>query len=379
MSYHFISTNLTIKLILANQRNSWLRLSENLFEIIKNEIEKKGAIPFDRFMNICLYHPKLGYYSQASKPRQGKKGDYFTSVSVGKTFSYLLSFALIELINKLKHNQPLPIVELGAGDGSLAFDIFDVLKNHYPSCCQKINYIAVEKNKWQRKLIREKVKSQKNKKIQVKSSLKEIKSIEKGIIFANECIDSLPVKQVKFSPNGPLELYIKLKGKKLSPCYLPPKNPFLLNYLKNIKHRALIGKVIEVNLEANWLLKKVSSVLKSGYFMIIDYGGLNEEIVTRSPEGTLRGFYNHKFISDLTFQPGESDLTSDVNFSDLIRWSKKLGFKKEKYSTQLNFFSEILNKTQSSTCFQKINPNQLKVLIHPDFLGERFKILTLKR
>ncbi len=39
---------------------------------------------FDRFMERALYHPEYGYY-RSEKPRLGREGDFFTSVSVGRS------------------------------------------------------------------------------------------------------------------------------------------------------------------------------------------------------------------------------------------------------------------------------------------------------
>lgn len=353
-------------------------MKKALLEIIKKEIQKKGPIPFDRFMNICLYHPKLGYYNQPNVSRQGKKGDYFTSVSVGKTFSLLLTFTFIKMLKKIKPKQLLTLVELGAGDGTLAFDILSTFKKNYPKTYEQIFYVAVEKNKWHRSSIKEKAKINKEDRIEAKRSLKELNQIENGIVFANELIDSLPVKQFKISSSGLLELYIKLKKDKLLTCFKPVKNTFLLKQLKQAKIDS--GKVFEVNYSAQRLLKELSTKLNSGYLLLFDYGGLQEEIISRSPEGTLRGFHHHKLVTNLTFRPGETDLTSDVNFTDLICWAEKLGFITESYQTQLEFFSSIFEKLQKNNSIEnELNPNELKILIHPDFMGERFKVLTLKR
>ena len=53
----------------------------SLREIIEQEIADKGPIPFSRYMELCLYHPELGYYSRHVE-QFGKAGDFFTSSDV---------------------------------------------------------------------------------------------------------------------------------------------------------------------------------------------------------------------------------------------------------------------------------------------------------
>src|SRR5437899_1262943 len=61
-----------------------------LIEKIAEEIKKKGIIPLARFMELALYCPVYGYYDKETD-RLGRRGDYFTSVSVGSLFGELLA------------------------------------------------------------------------------------------------------------------------------------------------------------------------------------------------------------------------------------------------------------------------------------------------
>src|SRR5882724_11578074 len=61
-----------------------------LLEIIRREMEASGFITFARFMELSLYCPQLAYYEQiANTP--GRRGDFYTSVSVGPLFGELLA------------------------------------------------------------------------------------------------------------------------------------------------------------------------------------------------------------------------------------------------------------------------------------------------
>ena len=57
---------------------------------IEQEIRDAGAIPFSRYMELCLYHPELGYYSRNAE-QFGKAGDFYTSSDVHAVFGRLLA------------------------------------------------------------------------------------------------------------------------------------------------------------------------------------------------------------------------------------------------------------------------------------------------
>ena len=61
-----------------------------LAEIIAGEIAKAGPISAARFMELALYCPVYGYYEK-EEDTVGRKGDFFTSVSVGNLFGKLLA------------------------------------------------------------------------------------------------------------------------------------------------------------------------------------------------------------------------------------------------------------------------------------------------
>jgi SAM-dependent MidA family methyltransferase len=56
----------------------------NIYQEFKNRLNENSMMPFDEFVNLALYHPTLGYYSQR-KERVGKSdnSDFYTSNSIG--------------------------------------------------------------------------------------------------------------------------------------------------------------------------------------------------------------------------------------------------------------------------------------------------------
>jgi len=88
-----------------------------LLQFIRGEIERDGPIPFARFMELALYHPEHGYYA-SGRASIGRRGDFFTNVSVGPLFGKLLAAQFAEIWQKLGQPDDFTIVEQGAHDGA---------------------------------------------------------------------------------------------------------------------------------------------------------------------------------------------------------------------------------------------------------------------
>ena len=86
------------------------------------EIATEGPLTFARFMDLALYDPVVGYYA-SGRGKIGKQGDFFTNVSVGPVFGYILAGQFREMWFRLGRPSPFFLVEQGANDGRMALDI----------------------------------------------------------------------------------------------------------------------------------------------------------------------------------------------------------------------------------------------------------------
>ena len=122
-----------------------------LAELIK---AKGGTVPFANFMDWALNEPKNGSYG-SGKLKIGIRGDFVTSPSLGDEFCNLLAIQFAQWIhefdldNKLK--VPISIIDIGPGEGHLAFNLISALVKDYPSLVTKINFLMVEINEGMRK------------------------------------------------------------------------------------------------------------------------------------------------------------------------------------------------------------------------------------
>ena len=91
------------------------------FEIV-SEIRESGPIPFSRFFDQALYHPTLGYYT-GPQAVFGREGDFITAPLISDLFSRSLANQIIEIQGLMSDQEDFQILEIGAGNGTMARDI----------------------------------------------------------------------------------------------------------------------------------------------------------------------------------------------------------------------------------------------------------------
>src|SRR5438270_7736622 len=94
-------------------------------------------------MELALYHPEHGYYA-SGRATIGRRGDFFTNVSVGPLFGKLLAAQFAEVWEKLARPRDFTIVEQGAHDGVFAADVLSALRQSSGECFAAISYVILE-------------------------------------------------------------------------------------------------------------------------------------------------------------------------------------------------------------------------------------------
>src|ERR1700686_5284549 len=111
---------------------------------IEQEIREPGPIPFSRYMELCLYHPELGYYSRDAE-QFGKAGDFYTSSDVHAVFGRLLARQFEEIWRAVGSPERIELLELGPGRGLFAQDVLDWSKKKFPEFFAALHYSLAEK------------------------------------------------------------------------------------------------------------------------------------------------------------------------------------------------------------------------------------------
>ncbi len=148
------------------------------------------------------------------------------------------------------------------------------------------------------------------------------------------------------------------------------------------------GQQVEAGLEACDWISEIGRRLGRGYVLTIDYGHPAADLFDEHHmRGTLLAYQNHRASEDYYASPGEQDLTAHVNFTALERWGKRASMKTAGVTSQTAFllalgqrneFADLYDEGQSEAERTKARL-QLKTLIHPEGMGERFRVLIQRK
>ncbi len=321
-------------------------------KIILDVIKERGKISYKEFIEIALYYPQLGYYYRKSP---GKNGDFITSPTSSSLFGFVISNFIIKISNFFAKD--FSVIELGGGEGFLAMDILKFLNEKEPSLRKRINYKIFEL--FERKHLYNK--------ISYITSLEYLAEFE-GLIISNEFFDSLPFRIVEKINGKIMELYIKYNGEFFEEPGVPSDE--IIEYLRVFPLELEEGERTEVRTEDYKLMKFIAKKIKKGGILTIDYGS---EIPKKN---TYRTFKNHKIFHDIISEPGERDVTADVNFDVLRKAGEEEGLEEVFFYSQERFLLEygileIIEKSKDSETLK----NQAKILLSPEIMGGRFKVL----
>jgi SAM-dependent MidA family methyltransferase len=355
-----------------------------LAELLANRIRRFGPLPFADFMRECLYHPIHGYYSKAESVRFA---DYYTSVDMHPIFGRLLARQFAEMWERLGCPAEFMLVEAGAGVGRLAGHILDFCAAKIPAFYGALRYVAVERSA--ARIEQATVRLQQHGKAGHFIAAVEIPSrIPVGCLFSNELIDALPVHRIIFQEGALKEILVGLDARQFVDVVAPVSTCAINEYFSIQGIVLSEGQHAEAGLEGcDWIME-VGRRLERGYVLTIDYGHRGAELFDgHHMRGTLLAYHDHRVSEDFYASPGEQDLTAHVNFSALEVWGKRAGLDSAGLTSQTGFllalgqrneFADLYDDGQSET--ERVQARlQLKTLIHPEGMGERFQVLIQQK
>ena len=357
-----------------------------LREIITDEIRRDGPMPFSRYMELCLYHPELGYYS---RPREqfGKAGDFYTSSDVHAVFGRLLARQFEEMWRALGSPPQIDLIELGPGRGLFACDVLDCVARQFPNFAKALRYVLVEQSPTLRERLQQRLAEHIAK--DTAAITPELESAPSGadtplILFANEFFDALPVEIIDH--RGAVR--VGESDGKFVEQFIPP-SPAELEFLDRFSVHPEPGERVEVSLAALDWMRRIATVFaeRSGFAIFIDYGYTREQQLAGRHLDTLMT-YRHHIASPSPYEaPGEQDITTHVNFTALQSIAANQKLDPLALLTQSQFLIGIGEATQFADAFQncalpqeraKVSL-QLRHLISPEGMGETFQVLVLSR
>lgn len=342
---------------------------------IIEQITQNGPIPFDRFMEMALYEPGLGYYASEST-EIGKKGDFYTSQHVHSIFGMMIGRQSEEMWEMIGKPDVFYIIEPGAGAAYLCRDVLDYLKGR--NLIDYFTYIILENNAHMKKRQQHLLKVYSDK-VRWVSSLKEIGSV-KGCVFSNELLDAFPVKIIEHIDKLQ-EVYVTCDKKEIIEKSDRLSTEKISEYFNDFGIKLPRNYRAEVNLRIrDWLLE-VSNFLSEGFVLTIDYGYPAQDYYSEERNrGTLLCYYKHQYNENPYQFIGEQDITAHVNFSSVKKWGEECGFKTIGFCQQGVFLvslgiDEMIQTLPQDSKEYLFEIAKIKKLILPGTLGETHKVM----
>ncbi len=361
--------------------------SERLATLIRAEIANAGgALDFARYMELALYAPGLGYYS-AGAAKFGAAGDFITAPELGFVFARCLARAVAPVLAGVGGGD---ILELGPGSGALAADLLlelerlGALPARYRLLERSADLRARQRETLQRRCAH----------LAVDIEWLDAPPLEpwRGVLVANEVIDALPVRLFALRETG---LYVRAVAVDERGGFVWREGPADAALREAVA--AAIGERGETlprpyfSEVCPWLspwLAEVTRSLESGSALFIDYGYADGEYYAAARRaGTLRCHYRHRAHDDPLVLTGLQDITAWVDFDALARAGAEAGFGVAAHDTQAQFLiahglDEVFGEAYANASDEAARyalAQQVKRLTLPGEMGERFRVMALRR
>ena len=359
---------------------------ESLVARIRDEIERDGPITFARFMELALYDPDGGYYrSEAARP--GRDGDFLTAPEAHPIFGAALSRAVADAWDRLGRPDPFVLREYGAGTGTLALAILDVVAAERPDLASAIRYEPIEVEPRRLEAIESRLKAAWHGANLAVSASPDGRA--DSFVLANEVLDALPVHRVVSRAGELREVLVGVDEGAFVDVESNPSTPALAGRLADDGVTLADGQRAEICLGVDAWVSTAAAGLDRGLLMVIDYGYPAGELYDpiRRRDGTLRAYLRHHVHDDPYLHVGRQDLTAHVDVSAVERAANAAGLTHLGTTTQAEFLvglgtEDLLQAIQadSATTMEDYLAvrSALVRLLDPAAMG-RFRVMAFGR
>lgn len=355
-----------------------LEVSGALARTIRAEIAAAGGwLDFARYMELALYAPGLGYYS-AGSTKLGAAGDFVTAPELSSALARAFALTVHAELEALGSDL---VLELGAGTGALAAQLLDAL---HDLGRDDVRYAILERSADLRERQRVALAPYAERVVWLEELPREGVT---AVVVANEVLDALPVTRFVKAADGARVIGVVARADGGFAWGEPRPDAGVASAVARIE-RELGAALPEGYVSelcpplADWLHALAAS-LERGALLFADYGLVRGEYYhAQRSGGTLVCHYRHRAHDDPFVFPGLQDVTAWVDFSACANAARAAGLDVAGFTTQGQYVLESVAKVPRWVAGLAASPREqsaLKTLVLPGEMGERFKVLLLRK
>lgn len=344
-----------------------LSVGNPLARIVEQQIQHNGPIPFDQYMSMWLYGETSreglhvpGYYTgtdvKIEDRSTGEIGDFITPSERTPLYGFAFANQVKQMWDNMGRPDDFKVVEMGAGNGTLADAILaglrDIQEQTNEAIFDNSRYVIVEKSPTL--MARQKTKlSEFGEKVDLilGSAYNLPLSGVKGVVVTTELVDAFPVKMIRKNEDGVCEeLYIDNQNGDLFAEVWGPLSDDAKAYMEEYKPSIIEGTFYPLNIASVLWMEEVARMLEQGYVITEDYHFEEDHPVRlyseeRDPDQKDINYHLNKG------HLGKTDITSGIDFFLLHSVGKKQGLKTHGLKLQAQFlhgagYDELLHRAR---------------------------------
>jgi len=361
--------------------------AQPLADRLRDRIQQAGPITFHDWMQAALYGEHDGYYRRADRVRQGRTGDYRTATETSPLFGATFANYFAKCYLDLGRPASWTIFEIGAGRGDFAQAVLTTLRTAFPDVFQATRFLIDEIGDEARQAVAQKVSGFSDR-VEFRS-LGQVRSPFVGIIFSNELVDAFPVHRVIGGSDGLREMYVDLNQAGDFVWTRGELDPGVAGFCEQIDLKLAAGQVYEVNLAAEAFVARAASLIDQGLLVTVDYGAQRADLLNAPHRnaGTLRAFHRHRLIDDVLSHPGEQDLTTTVDWTQMAEAGERHGLevlrlqRLDQFLLNEDLLGQLMNVSEPAADAAEVVRLRAgaRELIMPDAMAAYFQVMVQRK
>ncbi|WCM93900.1 SAM-dependent methyltransferase [Acidovorax sp. NCPPB 2350] len=333
--------------------------------------EAGGWIGFDRFMELALYTPGLGYYANAlpkfgAMPQSGS--DFVTAPELSPVFGRVLARQIAQALDATGTHE---VWEFGAGSGALAAQLLEALGERVR------RYTIVDLSGSLRERQQARLAPWEGR-VRWAQALPER---FEGVVVGNEVLDAMPVQLLARHGGAGTGTWhergvaVQEGSPEAAPRFAWADRPTALR--PPVEIEGPHDYLTEIHAQGEGFMRMLAQRLARGAAFLIDYGfGESEYYHPQRHMGTVMCHRAHQADADPLADVGLKDITAHVNFTAMALAAQDAGLNVLGYTTQGHFLlnAGLLSFLEQMT--QAERGHAAKLMMEHE-MGELFKVLAV--